>query len=65
MKIPFIVCHHCGKQMLPVWFIDEEEEIINGSCIKTGRKRKAVSHFECPYCNAVECVDDSLDEPWR
>ena len=49
MKIPFIVCHNCGKQMLPVWFIDEE----------------AVSYFKCPYCHAVECVDDSLDESWR
>lgn len=65
MKTPFIECHNCGKQMLPVWFIDEEEEIINGSCVKTGRKRQAVSHFECPYCHAVECVDDSFDGAWR
>lgn len=65
MKIPDIRCRQCGSKMLPIWFIEEEERKLNGDTYKTGRKRKAVSHLECPNCFMRETVDDSFDEPWR
>lgn len=51
--------------MLPVWFTEEEEIITHNGCrYKTGRKRIALSHLECPDCFTVECVDDSFDGQW-
>lgn len=58
-------CPKCDSVMQPIYFIDEEEIIRNGIRYKTGRTRKAVSHFECPICSDRECVDDSFDEPWH
>lgn len=46
---------------MPVWFIDEEFK--EGR--KTGRKRTACSHLECPKGLKKECVDDSFDQPWQ
>lgn len=51
----------CGEKMYPITFTDFE--LKNG--YKTGRKRKAVSHFECMRCGAKETVDDSFDDEWR
>lgn len=68
MITPNIKCSKCGSDMLPIWFVEEEEKVVNGHNgyrYKTGRKRKAVSHLECPCCFNKECVDGSLDEPWR
>lgn len=55
-------CDRCGDNMIPVWFI--EEEYKPGSIVKTGRKRKACSHLECPSCFRCYCVDDSFDGSW-
>ena len=53
-------CETCGSKMEPVYFLEEEYE----GPVKTGRKRRAVSHFECPWCGKKKCVDDSFDGPW-
>lgn len=65
MEVPYIECSRCGARMLPVWFEEEEEKVENGYRYKTKRKRKALSHLECPLCYKKECVDDSFDQPWR
>ena len=65
MRIPDIKCYKCGSKMLPVWFTEEEEAVTRDGCrYKTGRKRIALSHLECPDCFTVECVDDSFDGQW-
>lgn len=51
--------------MIPIWFTEEEEKVVCGCRYKTGRKRRAVSHLECPNCFTKECVDESFDEPWK
>jgi hypothetical protein len=58
-------CPRCGSTMYPIWFEDEETRMIFGSLHKTGRKRLACSHFECPCCFHKECVDDSFDGEWH
>lgn len=60
------ICN-CGETMLPIWFIEEEYKVnsITGGMYRTGRKRRNVSHFECPQCFNKECVDDSFAEPYR
>ena len=58
-------CSKCGASLEPVWFTEEEYKVENGHMYKTGRKRSAVSHLECPYCLNIEAVDDSFDGPWR
>lgn len=59
-------CPKCGGTMFPVTFTEEETEItFSGTMYKTGRKRTAVSHFECPNCWTKECVDDSFCGPWH
>lgn len=64
--IPDIECPRCGASMKPVYFTEEEYEISSaGYRYKTGRVRRAVSHFECPHCLNKEAVDDSFDGPWR
>lgn len=59
-----IKCSHCGECMVAVTFIENEEKINNGYRYRTGRKRCAVSHLECPNCFHKEAVDDSMDGPW-
>lgn len=51
--------------MIPIWFTEEEEKVVCGCRYKTGRKRRAVSHLECPNCFTKKCVDESFDEPWK
>ena len=52
--------------MMPIWFEEEESWIgYDGREYKTGRKRTACSHFECPECFETECVDDTFDGPWH
>lgn len=58
-------CSKCSVPLEPVWFTEEEYEVVNGIMYKTGRKRRAVSHLECPCCLNREIVDDSFDGPWR
>lgn len=65
MAVPNIECPKCRSIMFPVWYTEEEEIVENGYRYKTGRKRRAVSHLECPNCLTKECVDDSFDQPWR
>lgn len=55
----------CGGSLMPVWFTEEETEITGGRMCKTGRKRTACSHLTCSNCLRNECVDDSLDSPYR
>ena len=63
----FGTCSHCGNNLYPVWFIEEETVIDHRfhSIVKTGRKRRAVDYLECLCCGNKECVDDSFDEPWE
>lgn len=65
MSIEDIPVCKCGTNMLPVWFTEEEYKVNGGYMYKTGRKRRNVSHFECPHCFKKECVDDSFAEPYR
>jgi hypothetical protein len=58
-------CEDCGMKMIPIWFEEEETITDHGVLVETGRRRTAVSHFECPSCGAKEPVDDSLDGPWH
>lgn len=60
-----VQCPKCGQTMIPVYFTEEETKTtIYGTMYKTGRKRRAVSHLECPECWTKECVDDSFDGDW-
>lgn len=58
-------CHNCGADLEPVWFTEEETKVVGGTMIRTGRKRRAVSHLECSECLKKEPVDDSFDGPWH
>lgn len=61
----FGACCKCGNtELAPVYFTEYEEEKVAGVFIRTGRKRRAVSHLECDVCGHRECVDDSFDGPW-
>lgn len=57
-------CNKCSIELKPVYFIEEEIKVVGGSLIRTGRKRRAVSHLECQCCGKKECVDDSFDGNW-
>lgn len=51
----------CGYPLYPVWFEEPEEKIYkDGSKLKTGRYRKAVSHLICEYCGKNYCIDCPL-----
>lgn len=50
----------CGGNLQPVYFTEEERK----KGIKTGRKRRAVSHLVCENCLRNECIDDSFDGNW-
>lgn len=65
MESKYGKCDRCGSDMMPVWFTEEEYKRGSvGSLIKTGRKRRACSHLECPSCFRSYCVDDSFDGRW-
>lgn len=55
----------CGEWLEPVWFIEEERKFNVGYPVKTGRKRRACSHLECPRCMKKQIVDDSYDTKWK
>lgn len=65
MEFTYGKCPICGTELEPIFFIEYEYETIRGNLIKTGRKRRAVSHLECPYCFHKECVDDTFDGVWH
>lgn len=58
-------CECCGSSLEPVWFIDEETEIVLGCITKTGRKRLAVDVLVCPTCLKEYTDDGSFDKPWQ
>ena len=58
-------CCKCGTPLKPVWFTEEEYKTEEGRMYKTGRKRKACSHLQCPSCFYKEIIDDSFDERWN
>lgn len=58
-------CVKCDCKLKPVFFIEEETKAARGCMYKTGRKRKACSHLECPICGHKECVDDTFDGLWH
>lgn len=49
--------------MHAIWFEEKEFFTRNGVIIRTGRKRRNVSHFACD-CGNVELVDDTFVEAW-
>lgn len=63
--VDFGECPHCGGKLIPIWFT-EEEMIVDeyGHMIKTGRKRRAISHLLCENCLRNQCIDDSFDGDW-
>lgn len=65
MKNIYGYCSRCDAELVPVWFIEDEYKTEHGITCKTGRKRRAVSHLECPKCFKREVVDDSFDEAWH
>ena len=64
-QVDYGKCSRCGSDLKPIWFTEEETKFAYGYMYKTGRKRMAVSHLECPDCFNVECVDDSFDGNWH
>lgn len=64
MANDFGECNKCGVKLKPIYFIEEEEKLYEGTYIKTGRVRKAVDYLICPYCLDKFTVDDSFDGPW-
>ena len=58
-------CEACGGELKPVWFTDEEYEVVACIQCRTGRKRRACSHLVCNCCLRNYCVDDSFDGPWH
>ena len=58
-------CDECSGVLRPVWFIEEEYETVHGMILKTGRKRRAVSHLVCEIRLKNYAIDDSFDGPWR
>lgn len=63
-ELDFGNCPYCGGKLHPVWFTDEETQVIHGSLIKTGRKRRAISHLVCEDCFRNQIIDDSYDGNW-
>lgn len=64
-KYDYGECRRCGGKLVPVWFTEEEQVVIDGILCRTGRKRRACSHLTCTDCLANESVDDTFDGPWR
>lgn len=66
MKTEFFgYCDRCYGDIRPVWFTEEEIQVVDGHQYHTGRTRRAVSHLECICCMKKFCVDDTFDGPWR
>lgn len=65
MQSKYGTCSKCETDLVPIWFTEEEVNYLGGNMIKTGRKRTACSHLECPSCFNKECVDDTFDEKWH
>lgn len=65
MKTKYGVCEKCKSNLIPIWFTEEEIKYENGTSFKTGRKKIACSHLECPTCFSKEAVDDSFDGDWK
>lgn len=63
-QIDFGKCPHCGGRLIPIWFIDEETVVRYGHLVKTGRRRRAVSHLTCEVCMRNQVIDDSYDGDW-
>ena len=55
----------CGEKLVPIWYVEEETEMIYGTPHKTGRKRNAVNYLFCESCGEKHCVDDSFDGYWH
>lgn len=51
------ICDICNSKTYPVFYTEAEEG--------TGRKKLALSHFECIRCYKKFTVDDSFDGEWR
>lgn len=58
-------CDRCNSQLEPIWFTEYEYETYGGTRVKTGRKRKSVSHLICPNCMKNYIVGDSYDGSWH
>lgn len=52
----------CGGTLYPIYYTLYETTDINGNYIRTGRKKRAVSHLVCDSCLKNICIDDSFDE---
>lgn len=63
-NVYFPVCDRCRVTMKPYYFTEEEYKYYQGRMYKTGRKKRAVSHFVCPLCLKNEAVDDTFDGRW-
>lgn len=61
----FGTCSHCGSELEPVWFTEEEFKIEHGMMYKTGRKRRNIDVLVCPVCLKNHAVDDTFAGPWR
>jgi len=45
MQSKFGTCSICGSNLVPVWFTEEQTEIIDGSMHKTGKKKEKRVHI--------------------
>ena len=59
-------CPNCGAEMEPIWFTEKEiNTTFSGASYYTGRKRRNVNYFQCPFCMKKETVDDTFAMPWQ
>lgn len=64
--IDFGECPYCGGKLIPIWFTEEEIVVDKyGHLVKTGRKRRAISHLTCECCLRNQPIDDSFDGSWH
>lgn len=57
----WVICEMCGTETRPVWFIESEWD----GGVRTGRKRRNISHLECPVCGKRYTIDDSFAGAWH
>lgn len=57
MSNEILKCDKCKNLLAFDFFIEEEEILIKGKYIKTGRKRTNVNYLYCPNCGKIYPVD--------
>ena len=60
------LCHECGTNLEPVFFVEEEVVERGNALLKTGRWRNRIAYLECPHClTRKEPGADISEENWE